>query len=134
MGAEWGVTSGRKRRCGWLDLNVVKYSHKINGLTSINITKLDVLSGFEEIQICTHYTLNGEVLDGEFPTSLADLEACVPVYETLPGWTEDLSQFTKWEQLPETARKYIERIEQILDVPVTWVGVGPDREQCLLKK
>jgi len=103
VGQEFGVTSGRKRRCGWLDLNIVKYCHKLSGITSINITKLDVLTGFKEIKICTHYTLDGEILDGVQPATIPELEKCVPVYITLPGWTEDLSTFTEYSQLPENA-------------------------------
>lgn len=134
VGQEWGVTSGRKRRCGWLDLNVVKYAHRISGLTSINLTKLDVLTGFEELKIATHYKLNDEILDGEMPVTLPELEASEPQYVTLPGWTEDLTGITKYSDLPENAKKYCEKIEEIMDVPISWVGVGPDRDQCLIKE
>ena len=100
VGHEYGATTGRPRRCGWLDLNVVKYSHKINGLTSINLTKLDVLSGVKKIKVATHYELNGRKLNGEMPQSLKDLADCKVVYKEVDGWEEDITKAKKFEDLP----------------------------------
>lgn len=91
VGFEFGATTGRKRKCGWLDLNVVKYSHRINGFSSINMTKLDVLSGIPELEVATHYELNGKRLDGSMPATIEDLAKCTIVTEKLPGWTEDIT-------------------------------------------
>lgn len=103
IGHEFGATTGRPRRCGWLDLNVVKFSHKLNGLTSINMTKLDVLTGVKKIKVATHYELNGRRLDGEMPASLDDLGASKVVYQELDGWEEDISNITSFEKLPRNA-------------------------------
>lgn len=92
VGHEYGATTGRPRRCGWLDLNVVKYSHRMNGYSSINMTKLDVLSGIDKLQIATHYELNGKKLDGLMPATIEDLAKCKIVTETLDGWHEDISK------------------------------------------
>lgn len=88
-----------------------------------------MLTGFKELKICTHYTLDGEILDGDQPCTLPELERCIPEYITMPGWEEDLSSCKEFAELPENARKYCEKIEEILDIPVVWIGVGPDREQ-----
>jgi len=103
VGHEFGATTGRPRRCGWLDLNVVKYSHKLNGLTSINMTKLDVLSGIKKLRIATHYELNGKKLKGEMPSTLDELEKCKVIYTDMEGWDEDISNVTAFEKLPSNA-------------------------------
>lgn len=128
VGHEFGATTGRPRRCGWLDLNVVKYSHKINGYSSINMTKLDVLSGLPKLQVATHYELNGKKLDGQMPATLEDLAKCKIVTEELDGWTEDISQAKSRADLPRAAQDYISFIEKEIDVPISWVGTGPQRE------
>ncbi|CAK9436054.1 uncharacterized protein LODBEIA_P06120 [Lodderomyces beijingensis] len=133
VGAEFGVTTGRKRRCGWLDLVVLRYSNLINGYTSLNITKLDVLDKFKEIQIGVAYKLNGKVLKS-FPEDLIDLGNVEVIYETLPGWEQDITQIKKYEDLPENAKKYLKYIEDYLNVPVQWVGTGPARDSMLEKK
>lgn len=133
VGHEFGATTGRPRRCGWLDLNVVKFSNKINGLTSINMTKLDVLSGISKIKVATHYELNGRKLDGEMPSSLDNLAKCEVKYTELDGWTEDISNVKSFEELPKAAQNYITFIEKELDVPITWVGTGPAREAMFLR-
>lgn len=133
VGREFGVTTGRMRRCGWLDLNVVKYAHSINGLTSFNLTKLDCLSGLKELKIGTHYELDGRKLDGEMPSTLAELERCKVQYITVPGFSEDISNIQRFEDLPTNALDYIKTIEEILNVPVSWVGTGPDREDVVRK-
>jgi adenylosuccinate synthase len=132
IGAEFGVTTGRKRRCGWLDLVVLKYSTMINGYTSLNITKLDVLDTFEEIQVGVGYTLNGQKLNS-FPEDLIDLGKVEVIYETLPGWNQDITKIASYDELPENAKKYLEFIEKFVDVPVEWVGTGPGRESMLHK-
>ena len=131
VGKEYGVTTGRKRRCGWLDLNVVKYTSMINGYTSINITKLDVLDQLEEIQIAVGYKLHGEKLQS-MPANLEDLSQVEVEYETLKGWKSDTTQCKQWKDLPPEAKAYLDRISQILGLPVTWVGTGPTRENMLL--
>lgn len=132
IGAEFGVTTGRKRRCGWLDLVVLKYSNAINGYTSLNITKLDVLDTFKTIQVGVAYKYNGKVLDS-FPEDLYVLGKVEVVYETLPGWETDITQIKSYEELPVNAKKYLEFIENFLDVKVQWVGTGPARESMLVK-
>lgn len=132
VGHEFGATTGRRRKCGWLDLNVVNFSHKLNGFQSLNITKLDVLTGIEKLKVCTHYTLDGKVLDGSMPSNVDDLARCETVYEELPGWTEDISQVKKFEDLPTNAKDYIRFIEERTGVPVSWIGNGPAREEMIL--
>lgn len=132
VGAEYGVTTGRKRRCGWLDLVVLKYSNAINGYTHLNITKLDVLDSFKEIKVAVAYNYNGEKLES-FPEDLAKLGKVDVEYVTLPGWEQDISKTTDYKDLPENAKKYLEYIENFLDVPIKWVGVGPARESMLVK-
>lgn len=123
VGHEFGTTTGRPRRCGWLDLPVVHYSHSINGYTSINITKLDVLSDLDEVKIGTHYTVDGEDLPvGMMPANLADLGRVQVKYETLPGWKCDISACRTFEELPANAQAYVNRIEELLQVPVSWVS------------
>ena len=128
VGHEFGATTGRPRKCGWLDLNVVKFSNKINGYSSINMTKLDVLSGLPQLEVATHYELNGRRLDGEMPATLEDLAACKIVTQTLPGWTEDISNCSSKAELPRAAQDYIDFIEKDVGVPISWVGTGPERE------
>lgn len=132
VGAEYGVTTGRKRRCGWLDLVVLKYSNAINGYTHLNITKLDVLDSFKEIKVAVAYTYNGKKED-YFPEDLLKLAKVEVEYVTLPGWEKDISKITEYDQLPENAKKYLQFIEDFLDVPVKWIGVGPARESMLVK-
>lgn len=132
VGAEYGVTTGRKRRCGWLDLVVLKYSTMINGYTSLNITKLDVLDSFKEIKIGVAYYLNGKEL-ASFPEDLNKLGKVEVKYETLPGWEQDISKITNYDDLPENAKKYLKFIEDFVNVPIQWVGVGPARNSMLTK-
>lgn len=132
IGAEFGVTTGRKRRCGWLDLVVLKYSTLINGYTSLNITKLDVLDSFKEIKVGVSYSVNGKKLD-LFPEDLITLGKVDVEYVTLPGWEQDITKLTEYEQLPENAKKYLKYIEDFLGVPIEWVGTGPARESMLHK-
>lgn len=130
VGAEWGVTTGRRRRTGWLDLVVMRYSTMINGYTSLNLTKLDVLDGFKEIKVATGYKIDGKEIEG-FPADL-DLLAKVEVeYATFPGWESDISECTTFESLPENCQKYVKFIEDFLGVKVEWIGVGPARHSTI---
>lgn len=129
-GAEFGATTGRPRRCGWLDAVVLRYAARVNGLTGLAITKLDVLTGLPSIPICTGYRLGGEVLD-TLPARQGELDRVEPVYERLPGWTEDLRDVRRWEALPATAQAYLRRIERLVGLPICLVSVGPGREQTL---
>jgi len=133
VGHEFGATTGRKRRCGWLDLNVVKYSQKLNNYSSLNITKLDVLDGVEKIKVATHYELNGKKLEGSMPARLEDLAKCKVHYVEFDGWKEDLSKVGSYDALPSNAKTYLKFIEDQVGVPITWVGNGPKREQMLVK-
>ena len=129
-GAEFGVTTGRPRRCGWHDAVILRESARLCGFTEIGLTKLDVLSGLKELKIATAYEYNGKTL--RYPPQLEGaLEEVTPVYETLPGWDEDITEAKKWEDLPENARKYVTRLEELCGVPVKIVSVGPDREQTI---
>jgi len=132
IGAEFGVTTGRKRRCGWLDLVVMKYSTWINGYTHLNITKLDVLDTFKEIEVGVAYKDNktGEVLKS-FPADLNDLANVDVVYETLPGWEQDISKIKNYEDLPENCKKYLKFIAEFLGVPIKWIGTGPARDAMI---
>lgn len=130
-GAEFGATTGRRRRCGWLDMVILNNAARLNGLTGLAITKLDVLGGLKELKICTFYKYNGEPLD-VFPASLNVLEACEPVYETLPGWEEDISGIRRFEDLPPNVHAYLKRIEELSGIPVQIVSVGPGREQTIV--
>jgi len=132
VGREYGVTTGRKRRCGWLDLVVMRHSCLINGYDALNLTKLDILDQISEIKIGVKYTVNGKELAG-FPADL-DLLAQVQVeYVTLPGWNESIESTTQYDKLPENCKKYIQFIEEFLKVPVEWIGLGPGRENMIKK-
>jgi adenylosuccinate synthase len=122
--------TGRKRRCGWFDAVVLRYAARINGLTELFITKLDVLSGFETVKVCTAYRADGETFD-DVPPHQSLFHAAEPVYEELDGWTEDLTGARTTEDLPKAARAYLERVAELVDVPIGVVSVGPGREQSL---
>lgn len=132
VGFEVGVTTGRKRRCGWLDLVVVKYSHMVNGYTSFNLTKLDILDQLPKIKVAVAYHLDGKKLDS-FPACLELLSKVEVEYAELDGWMTDISKVTKYEDLPENAKKYIAFIEKETEVPIEWIGVGPGREAMIHK-
>lgn len=133
IGHEFGATTGRPRRCGWLDLVVGKYAVDINGLTDIVITKIDCLSGFETVKICVGYDIDG-VTYTTVPASTESLKRAKPIYEELPGWTEDITQMKNYDELPENCKKYIKRMEEILGCDVSVVSVGPDRTQNIFLK
>ena len=128
VGAEYGVTTGRKRRCGWLDIPVVQYGHMINDYASINITKLDVLDDLDEVKLGVAYKVNGQRLPpGMMPSTLDDLEAVEVEYESMPGWKTSIAHCRTFEELPSEAQRYITRIEELVGCPVSWVGVGVGR-------
>ena len=127
---EFGTTTGRPRRCGWLDMVTLRYAVQVNGLTEIAITKLDILSRFDELQICTAYELDGEITE-TFPADLAVLARCHPVYETLPGWGADITQARSFQDLPVSAQQYVSRIEELLGTPASCMSVGPGRDQTI---
>ncbi|MBC2856468.1 MAG: adenylosuccinate synthase [Cetobacterium sp.] len=127
-GGEYGATTGRPRRCGWLDLVVGKYAVEINGLTDVVVTKIDVLSGLDTIKICTGYEIDGKVYK-TVPAATEILARAKGIYEELPGWTEDITQIKEYDLLPENCKKYLKRMEEILGCPITVVSVGPDRTQ-----
>ncbi len=131
MGREFGATTGRARRCGWLDSVLVRYAVMINGADELAITNLDGLDGLDTIQICTAYTLRGKTIHYP-PSTAADLAACVPVYETHQGWKQDLSGIRNFADLPELAKAYLKRLEELTGARVSLVGIGPDREQTLV--
>ncbi|KAL1703316.1 Adenylosuccinate synthetase [Schizophyllum commune] len=133
VGREYGTTTGRRRRCGWLDLVVMKHSSLINGYDSLNLTKLDVLDDLAEIKIATKYLYEGKALEG-FPADLELLAKVDVEYVTLPGWQTSISSLTSYDALPENCKKYIAFIEEFLGTPIEWIGVGPGRESMLHKE
>jgi adenylosuccinate synthase len=132
-GSEFGATTGRRRRCGWLDLVMVRDSVRLNGLTSLSITKLDVLTGLDTLKICVGYDFQGERINAR-PASLNKLAECTPIYEELPGWQDDISSARELDQLPSQARDYLKRIEDLTEVPLSIISVGPMREQTIVLK
>jgi adenylosuccinate synthase len=130
-GHEFGTTTGRKRRCGWFDAALVRQTVKIGGIDGIVLTKLDVLDGFEELQICVGYEVDGRKID-YLPSSQVDQANLKPVYETLPGWSESTYGARSWDDLPETAVQYIKRIEELIGVPAALVSTSPEREDTIL--
>ncbi|MFC1857877.1 adenylosuccinate synthase [Thermodesulfobacteriota bacterium] len=132
-GAEFGATTGRKRRCGWLDTVLVRNSVRLNGLTGLVITKLDVLDGLESLNICTGYDYNNTSIYN-FPANLNVLGACKPIYETLPGWSEDISQVRRYEDLPENTKNYLKRISALTETPIEIISVGPGRDETIIMR
>ena len=131
VGREFGSTTGRARRCGWLDLPALKYAVEINGVTELMMMKADVLSGFEQLSVCTHYSYRGELMD-RLPYSLEE-QWVQPKFIELPGWNQDLTGMSRADQLPQALLDYVAFIEKAVGVPVTLVSVGPDREQTILR-
>jgi adenylosuccinate synthase len=131
-GGEYGATTGRPRRCGWFDAVAVRYAVRINGFDTLAITKLDVLDELETIPVCTGYRFEGETLE-EMPADSRVLEACEPVYESLPGWKASTAGVRDWAMLPENARRYVERLSELVGAEIGLVSTGPDREQTLVR-
>ena len=130
---EYGTTTGRPRRVGWLDGVLLRYAARINGFTELAVTKLDILSGFDSLRVCTAYRRGGETLT-DLPSGPADLSQFEPVYEELPGWKEDVSGARKWGDLPRAAKKYLEQVAGLAGAPLRLVSVGPEREQVISRK
>jgi adenylosuccinate synthase len=129
-GNEYGVTTGRPRRCGWFDAVAVRYALRVNGADGVILTKLDTLSGLERLKICVAYELKGKRVE-EFPASSELLFRCVPIYEELPGWKEDLRGKRSLEELPSEARRYLERLSELLEVPLFLISTGPERDDVI---
>ncbi|WP_181347366.1 adenylosuccinate synthase [Thalassobacillus sp. CUG 92003] len=128
VGREYGTTTGRPRRVGWFDSVVVRHARRVSGITDLSLNSIDVLTGIETLKICTAYRYRGELMH-EFPASLNVLAECEPVYEEMPGWTEDITGVKSLHELPENARHYVERISQLTKIPLSVFSVGPDRTQ-----
>ncbi len=132
---EFGTTTGRPRRVGWLDLVLLNYAHEVNGITEICLTKLDILSGLPKIQVCTSYVKSGKKIRSlDFSGDARSLEQCIPVYESFPGWNEDLQYCRHWQDLPVNARAYIEMIEQRTGIPIKTISVGPERTATIFRE
>ncbi len=130
-GSEFGATTGRPRRCGWLDLVALKYACRINGINELTLTKMDVMDGFKEIKVCTSYKING-VETTTFPLCLDEIEQVEPVYTSLPGWDIDISGMTSWDDLPDSAKSYILFVENYLNVKFTIISTGPKRTETII--
>lgn len=130
-GHEYGVVTGRPRRVGWLDAVALRHAHRVDGLNYLSLNLLDVLSGLKTIKIARAYELDGKEIN-YYPASLEELDRCKPVYDELPGWDEDITNVTKFDDLPENAKNYLKRIEELTDTPLATVSVGPDREQTII--
>ena len=132
-GREFGTVTGRSRRCGWFDAVIVRYAARVNGLTSISLMLLDVLTGFDKIQVCTAYKMGDKIIK-DFPASLEDLAKCEPIYEEFDGWDESVAEARSYEELHPNARKYLERIEELTQTRISIVSVGPRRDQTMRVK
>jgi len=132
VGVEFGTTTGRERRCGWFDAVVGRYAVRVNGITDLVVTKLDVLSGLDPVPICVGYEIDGERLD-DMPMTQTAFHHARPVYEEVPGWSEDISKARTEADLPANARRYVERIEELCGARVSVVGVGPGREENVIR-
>jgi adenylosuccinate synthase len=130
-GVEFGSTTGRRRRCGWLDVVVLRNAALLNGLTGLAVTKLDVLTALNPVKICVAYEVDG-VRRLTFPATIRELERCQPIYEELPGWTEDIRGVRRFQDLPRATKKYLSRLEELVQVPIQLISVGPDREETIV--
>ena len=131
-GAEYGATTGRPRRCGWFDCLVARHAKRINGLTEVALTKLDVLDELKTIKICEAYSHHGKKIT-EFPEQMSVLQECEPIFTEVPGWQQDISGITSYADLPERTKEYVSLIERVVGCPVTIIGVGPKRSQTILR-
>jgi adenylosuccinate synthase len=132
QGGEFGVTTGRSRRTGWFDAVIARYASRVNGITDYFLTKLDVLSGLEKVPVCVAYEVDGRRVD-EMPMTQTDVHHAVPVYEELPGWFEDISHCRSFDELPANAKSYVEYLESIIGARVSAIGVGPGRDQTIVR-
>jgi adenylosuccinate synthase len=131
VGHEYGTTTGRPRRIGWLDTVVLRHTKRISGLTTLSVMLLDVLSNIESLKICVAYELDGEIID-RIPASISDYERCEPIYIELSGWNEDITQVTSFSELPVNAQAYLNKISELVGVDVSIFSVGPDRTQTIV--
>lgn len=132
-GGEYGTTTGRPRRCGWIDIPQLKYSMLVNGFTELNLTKLDVLSGFDSVSIGAKYLLHGKEIS-TMPASLREYAEVQVQYENMAGWKEDISKCKRFEDLPMNCRLYVLRLEELLDMKIKYIGVGPGRDDIIVRK
>ena len=128
IGHEYGTTTGRPRRVGWFDTVVMRHARRVSGITNLSLNSIDVLSGLPEVKICVAYDLDGQRID-HYPASLKELQRCKPIYETMPGWEEDITGVRTLEELPENARNYVRRVSELVGVRISTFSVGPDRDQ-----
>jgi len=133
VGGEYGTTTGRRRRVGWFDALVARYADRVNGLTDIFLTKLDVLSEFETLQVCTAYDVDGTIHE-QLPADQTAVHHAEPVYTELPGWGDDITGVQSYDQLPKAARDYVDLLEEQAGTPITWVSIGPKRSQTLVRR
>jgi len=133
IGKEFGTTTGRPRRCGWFDAVIVRYTHRLNGYTALNLTKVDVLTGMDTIRVAVAYKSGDKRITASMPASLDVLSKVEVEYEDHPGWKEDISNVKTFEELPVNCQKYIKRLEELLSVPIRWIGVGPARTATVEK-
>jgi adenylosuccinate synthase len=131
QGHEYGTTTGRPRRCGWFDAVVGRHSAIVNGFDGIVLTRLDILDNLDELKVCVAYELDGQRIQ-HMPSSVEDLDRCLPLYETLPGWTQPVAHVREWDQLPGEAQSYVKRLESLMRVPITHVGIGESREDMIV--
>ena len=131
VGNEFGTTTGRPRRIGWIDTVVLRHSKRVSGINHLSVMLLDVLTGLKELKICTKYTLDGKEID-YIPASIKEYNRCKPVYITLKGWEEDITNVTKFSDLPLNAQKYLETISELTNIPISIFSVGPDRSQTIV--
>ncbi|GAA5164833.1 adenylosuccinate synthase [Ornithinimicrobium tianjinense] len=132
VGAEYGTTTGRPRRCGWADVVIGRYAQRVNGITDFVVTKLDVLTGLETIPVCVAYDVQGQRFE-EMPVNQSDFHHATPVYEELPGWSEDITGCRSFEELPEAAQRYVLRLEELMGARVSVIGVGPGRDEVVVR-
>jgi adenylosuccinate synthase len=132
VGQEFGSVTGRPRRCGWLDVAALKRSIEINGVDGLCLTKLDVLDGLPEVRICTHYEVDGQAID-RLPFGAPALAQCVPVYESMPGWSQSTAGLRSWDDLPQAARRYLQRIEELAGSTIDLVSTGAEREATIMR-
>ena len=132
VGAEFGTTTGRPRRCGWADVVIGRYARRVNGLTDLVLTKLDVLTGLDTIPVCVAYDVQGERVE-EMPVNQSDVHHARPVYEELPGWSEDITGAREFADLPEAAQRYVERLEELIGTRISVIGIGPGRDEVIVR-
>ena len=132
-GGEVGVNTGRKRRTGWYDSVIARYASRVNGFTDLFLTKLDVLTGIGEIPICVAYDVDGTRFD-EMPVTQTDFHHAVPIYETMPAWEEDITSCREFSDLPQRAQDYVLRLEELSGAPISYIGVGPGRDQTIVRQ